>query len=102
MEDSPLIQAELPVTDQLHEILQTKTAEPRSEARPVEQPVTAADEPVDEPVASPPSEPTAKLSADPVPHRIEEVESGNILPTTNESPLPGTDDTEDVSSFTYS
>ena len=100
VEDSPLIQAELPVTDQLHEILETKTAKPHSEARTVEQPVPAATEPVDGPVASPPSESTAKQSADPAPHRIEEVESGDILPTTNESPLPVADDTEDVGHFT--
>ena len=101
VEDSPLIQAELPITDQLHEILETKTAEPPTVAKPVEQPLPAATEPVDEPVVSPPPVPKAKLSADPVPHRTEEVESGDILPTTNESPLPIADDTEDVSPFTH-
>lgn len=101
VEDSPLIQAELPVTDQLHEILDSKTDEPHSETKPVEQPLSAATESVDEPVVSPPPQPTAKPSADPLPPRTEEVESGDILPTTNESPLPVADEAEDVSPFTH-
>jgi hypothetical protein len=97
VEDSPLIQAELPVTDQLHEILETKTTEPPTVTKPVEQRLPAATETVNEPAVSPPPEPTARLSADQVPGRTEEVESGDILPTTNEAPLPVADDTEDVS-----
>jgi len=97
VEDSPLIQAELPVTDQLHEILEKKTAEPPTVTKPVEQPLPPATEPVKEPDVSPPPEPSAKLFADPSPSRIEEMESGDILPTTNEAPLPVADDTEDVS-----
>jgi hypothetical protein len=101
VEDSPLIQAEMPVTDQLHEILESKTDEPHSVAKPAEQPLPAATEPVDEPVVSPPPQPTAKLSADPLPSRTEEMESGEIPPTNNESPLPVADDTEDVSPLTH-
>jgi hypothetical protein len=101
VEDSPLIQAELPVTDQLHEILESKTDKPHSVAKPAEQPLPAATEPVDEPVVSPPPQPTAKLSADPLPSRTEEMESGDIPPTNNESPLPVADDTEDVSPLTH-
>ena len=101
VEDSPLIQAELPVTDQLHEILEKKTAEPPTVTKPVEQPLPPATEPVKEPDVSPPPEPSAKLFADPSPSRIEEMESGDILPTTNEAPLPVADDTEDVSPSTH-
>jgi len=100
VEGSPLIQAELPITDQLHEILESKADEPHLETKPAEQPLPAATEPVDEPVVSPSPEPTAKLSTDPVQHRTEEVESGDILPTTNESPLPVADEAEDVGSST--
>jgi len=98
VEDSPLIQAELPITDQLHEILESKADEPHLETKPAEQPLPAATEPVDEPVVSPPPEPVASSSADPVPLRAEEVESGDIPSTTNEAPLPVADKAEDVGS----
>jgi hypothetical protein len=101
VEDSPLIQAELPVTDQLHEILESKTDEPHSETKSVERPLPTPAKPVDEPVVSPSSAPKAKLSADPLPSRTEEVESGDILPTTNEAPLPVAEDAEDLSPFTH-
>jgi hypothetical protein len=101
VEDSPLIQAELPVTDQLHEILESKTDEPHSETKAAERPLPTPAKPVDEPVVSPSSAPKAKLSVDPLPPRTEEMESGDILPTTNEAPLPVADDTEDVSPFTH-
>jgi hypothetical protein len=101
VEDSPLIQAELPVTDQLHEMLDSKTDEPHSETKAAEQPLPTPAKPVDEPVVSPSSAPKAKLSVDPLPPRTEEMESGDRLPTTNEAPLPVADDTEDVSPFTH-
>jgi hypothetical protein len=101
VEDSPLIQAELPVTDQLHEILDSKTDEPHSETKAAERPLPTPAKPVDEPVVSPSSAPKAKLSVDPLPPRTEEMESGDRLPTTNEAPLPVADDTEDVSPFTH-
>jgi hypothetical protein len=101
VEDSPLIQAELPVTDQLHEILDSKTDEPHSETKAAERPPPTPAKPVGEPVVSPSSPPKAKLSADPLPPRTEEVESGDILPTTNEAPLPVAEDAEDVSPFTH-
>jgi hypothetical protein len=101
VEDSPLVQAELPVTDQLHEILESKTDEPHSETKAAERPLPTPAKPVGEPVVSPSSPPKAKLSGDSLPPRTEEVESGDILPTTNEAPLPAADDTEDVSPFTH-
>jgi hypothetical protein len=101
VEDSPLIQAELPVTDQLHEILDSKTDEPHSDTKAAERPLPTPAKPVGEPVVSPSSAPKAKLSADPLPSRTEEVESGDILSTTNEAPLPVAEDAEDVSPFTH-
>jgi hypothetical protein len=89
VEDSPLIQAELPVSDQLHEILNAKTDEPSlSTADPAVPPIPAVAKPVDEPVT--PSQPahSEEVSVNPSPPRTEEVESGDILPTTNESSLP--------------
>jgi hypothetical protein len=101
VEDSPLIQAELPVTDQLHEILRAKTDEPAPVAKPAEKPTPAAADPADEPVVSRPPETTSNMSIDPLPPRTDSVESGDILPTTNESPLPVADDTEDVSPYMH-
>jgi hypothetical protein len=103
VEDSPLVQSELPITDQLHEILNAKTDEssPESKAKPktVEQPSAAAVETVKEPVVSPPTEPLTKSSDVSSSTRIEEIESGDVFPTANEPPLPVAEEAEDVSPF---
>lgn len=89
LEDSPLIQAELPVSDQLHEILNARTDEPSlSTTKPAEAPTPTVAKPVNESVVPRPPTQSEEVSVDPSPPRTEEVESGDILPTTNESPLP--------------
>lgn len=102
VEDSPLVQAELPVTDQLHEILDAKTDQsPSPSTTAAEEPNSAPARPVEEAVVSPLQENETKVAADLATPRADELESGDILPTTNESTLPVADETEDVSPFVH-
>ena len=97
VEDSPLVQAELPVSDQLHEILNAKSeGSAAADAKSADH----SDPEAVKPVESRASEGSPKDSAYIQPLRAEEVESGDILPTTNVFPTPVAEEAEDVSLYT--